>query len=214
MSSRIRSALIKRAAVCDISLKVFSITPPPPQTHTHTQHTHRVSPSPNPNTTTAHIQAQFDAGELITQRELVSSRIRSALIKRAAEFDIALEDISITHLTFGKEFTQAVEMKQVGMLELEFPASLSSIACLLVLVQWFFFLFAVLLARKDSAICETPSVRIRICASVRCGLKSILQLVGMRIVATISGASIYAPCDCCNVPRLGFIPPPMHGHAY
>lgn len=61
------------------------------------------------------LQAQFDAGELITQRELVSQRIRTALIKRSAEFDIALEDISITHLTFGKEFTQAVEMKQVGM---------------------------------------------------------------------------------------------------
>lgn len=59
------------------------------------------------------VVAQFDAGELITQRELVSARIRSALIKRSAEFDIALEDISITHLTFGKEFTQAVEMKQV-----------------------------------------------------------------------------------------------------
>jgi regulator of protease activity HflC (stomatin/prohibitin superfamily) len=61
-------------------------------------------------------QAQFDAGELITQRELVSQRIRQGLIKRSAEFDIDLEDISITHLTFGKEFAQAVEMKQVGML--------------------------------------------------------------------------------------------------
>eukprot|EP00123_Amoebidium_parasiticum_P009482 comp19503_c1_seq1/m.22771 comp19503_c1_seq1/g.22771 ORF comp19503_c1_seq1/g.22771 comp19503_c1_seq1/m.22771 type:complete len:275 (-) comp19503_c1_seq1:72-896(-) len=59
------------------------------------------------------VVAQFDAGELITQRELVSQRVRQALIKRSAEFDIVLDDISITHLTFGKEFTQAVEMKQV-----------------------------------------------------------------------------------------------------
>ncbi|KNC77933.1 prohibitin [Sphaeroforma arctica JP610] len=59
------------------------------------------------------VVAQFDAGELITQRELVSQRVRSGLIRRAAEFDIACDDISITHLTFGREFTQAVEMKQV-----------------------------------------------------------------------------------------------------
>eukprot|EP00124_Ichthyophonus_hoferi_P004915 Ihof_evm2s610 gene=Ihof_evmTU2s610 len=59
------------------------------------------------------VVAQFDAGELITQREMVSQRVRSALIKRSAEFDIVLDDISITHLTFGKEFANAVELKQV-----------------------------------------------------------------------------------------------------
>ncbi|KIJ45485.1 hypothetical protein M422DRAFT_250804 [Sphaerobolus stellatus SS14] len=50
--------------------------------------------------------AQFDAAELITQREVVSSRIRQDLLQRAGEFHIQLEDVSITHLTFGKEFTQ------------------------------------------------------------------------------------------------------------
>ncbi|SGY60386.1 BQ5605_C007g04424 [Microbotryum silenes-dioicae] len=58
--------------------------------------------------------AQFDAAELITQREVVSSRIREDLLKRAGEFNIVLEDVSITHMTFGKEFTQAVEQKQVA----------------------------------------------------------------------------------------------------
>ena len=52
------------------------------------------------------IVAQFDAAELITQREVVSSRIREDLLARAGEFHIMLEDVSITHLTFGKEFTQ------------------------------------------------------------------------------------------------------------
>lgn len=52
------------------------------------------------------IVAQFDAAELITQREVVSSRIREDLLARANEFHITLEDVSITHLTFGKEFTQ------------------------------------------------------------------------------------------------------------
>lgn len=59
--------------------------------------------------------AQFDASELITQRELVSARIQQELMKRAAEFNIQLEDVSLTHLSFGKEFTKAVEAKQVGM---------------------------------------------------------------------------------------------------
>jgi hypothetical protein len=32
----------------------------------------------------------------------VSSRIREDLLARAGEFNIKLEDVSITHLTFGK----------------------------------------------------------------------------------------------------------------
>ncbi|KAK4057009.1 Prohibitin-1, subunit of the prohibitin complex (Phb1p-Phb2p) [Microbotryomycetes sp. JL221] len=63
--------------------------------------------------------AQFDAAELITQREVVSSRIREDLLKRASEFNIVLEDVSITHMTFGKEFTQAVEQKQIAQQEAE-----------------------------------------------------------------------------------------------
>jgi prohibitin 1 len=65
------------------------------------------------------IVAQFDAAELITQREIVSSRICEDLRKRALEFNIKLEDVAITHLTFGQEFTTAVEMKQVAQQEAE-----------------------------------------------------------------------------------------------
>lgn len=39
--------------------------------------------------------AQFDAAELITQREVVSARIREDLLKRAGEFNIVLEDVSL-----------------------------------------------------------------------------------------------------------------------
>ena len=60
------------------------------------------------------VVARFDAGELITQREVVSSTIDAELTKRAEQFGIILDDISITHLTFGREFTQAVELKQVS----------------------------------------------------------------------------------------------------
>lgn len=41
------------------------------------------------------IVAQFDAAELITQREIVSSRIREDLLKRAREFNIMLDDVSL-----------------------------------------------------------------------------------------------------------------------
>ncbi|CAE6466642.1 unnamed protein product [Rhizoctonia solani] len=65
------------------------------------------------------IVAQFDAAELITQREVVSSRIREDLLARAGEFNIKLEDVSITHLTFGQEFTTAVEAKQIAQQDAE-----------------------------------------------------------------------------------------------
>ncbi|KAJ5578329.1 Prohibitin-1 [Penicillium hispanicum] len=65
------------------------------------------------------IVAQFDAAELITQREAVSNRIRTDLLKRASQFNIALEDVSITHMTFGKEFTRAVEQKQIAQQDAE-----------------------------------------------------------------------------------------------
>ncbi|KAF3932194.1 Prohibitin [Dactylellina cionopaga] len=65
------------------------------------------------------IVARFDAAELITQREQVSNLIRADLLKRANEFNIALEDVSITHMTFGKEFTKAVEQKQIAQQDAE-----------------------------------------------------------------------------------------------
>jgi len=63
--------------------------------------------------------AQYDASELITQREMVSAKITDELTARAEQFGIILDDISITHLTFGREFTEAVEMKQVAQQDAE-----------------------------------------------------------------------------------------------
>merc|ERR1711946_17402 len=63
--------------------------------------------------------AQFDAGELITQRENVSRKVSEALTERAGQVGLILDDISITHLTFGREFTAAVELKQVAQQEAE-----------------------------------------------------------------------------------------------
>ncbi|XP_063358739.1 prohibitin 1-like [Cydia amplana] len=65
------------------------------------------------------VVAQFNAEELITQREIVSQKVNDTLTERAKQFGLILDDISITHLTFGKEFTRAVELKQVAQQDAE-----------------------------------------------------------------------------------------------
>lgn len=60
------------------------------------------------------VVAQYNAEQLLTQREKVSQAVRSSLLERANDFGISLEDVAITHLSFGTEFTRAVEMKQVA----------------------------------------------------------------------------------------------------
>eukprot|EP01139_Manchomonas_bermudensis_P010108 Amastigsp_a339963_1738.p1 type:complete len:281 gc:universal Amastigsp_a339963_1738:856-14(-) len=65
------------------------------------------------------IVAQYDAIELITQREKVSQTIRDALTRDAARYSIVLDDISITHLSFSRDFTSAVERKQVAQQDAE-----------------------------------------------------------------------------------------------
>jgi prohibitin 2 len=65
------------------------------------------------------VVAKYNASELLTKRELVSRDIRNILIERAQDFYITLDDVSITHLAFGAEYTAAVEAKQVAQQEAE-----------------------------------------------------------------------------------------------
>lgn len=58
--------------------------------------------------------AQYNAEQLLTQREQVSREIREAIVARASQFNILMDDIAITHLTYGKEFARAIEEKQVA----------------------------------------------------------------------------------------------------
>ncbi|OBT66591.1 hypothetical protein VE03_03929 [Pseudogymnoascus sp. 23342-1-I1] len=63
------------------------------------------------------VVAQFNASQLITQRENVARLVRENLSIRAAKFNIMLDDVSLTHLAFSPEFTAAVEAKQVAQQE-------------------------------------------------------------------------------------------------
>jgi prohibitin 1 len=58
--------------------------------------------------------AQYNAEQLLTHREHVSTEIREAIVQRAQQFNILMDDVSITHLTYGKEFARAIEEKQVA----------------------------------------------------------------------------------------------------
>merc|ERR1719334_1567999 len=51
---------------------------------------------------------------MVMMRDKISEQISENLSERAKEFHILLDDVSITHLTFSKEFTKAIEAKQVA----------------------------------------------------------------------------------------------------
>ncbi|GAA0175654.1 hypothetical protein Leryth_009331 [Lithospermum erythrorhizon] len=65
------------------------------------------------------VVAQFNADQLLTERPKVSALVRESLINRAREFNIVLDDVAITHLSYGAEFSRAVEQKQVAQQEAE-----------------------------------------------------------------------------------------------
>jgi prohibitin 2 len=60
------------------------------------------------------VVAQYNASELLTRRPEVSKQIAAHLITRAGVFHIDISDVSITNMTFGKEYTAAIEAKQIA----------------------------------------------------------------------------------------------------
>ncbi|GMY38450.1 hypothetical protein FCV25MIE_33694 [Fagus crenata] len=91
-----------------------------------------VTPS---NDTTVHAEYLAKGGEFVTHlwallshagilerdsaHEDVSALVRNGLTERAKNFNIVLDDVAITHLSYGAEFSRAVEQKQVAQQEEE-----------------------------------------------------------------------------------------------
>jgi len=65
------------------------------------------------------IVARYNANELLTKRDLVSRAISEDLQRRASQFNIVLDDVAITHLSFSPEYARAVEAKQVAQQDAE-----------------------------------------------------------------------------------------------
>lgn len=65
------------------------------------------------------VVAQYNAEELLSKRQEVSNEIRKELIQRANHFNLTLDDVAITHLSFGPEYMRAVESKQVAQQDAE-----------------------------------------------------------------------------------------------
>ena len=65
------------------------------------------------------VVARYNAAQLLTQREQVSQKIRDSLADRCKDFYIVLDDVSITDLHFGPEFTKAIEEKQIAQQQAE-----------------------------------------------------------------------------------------------
>ena len=64
------------------------------------------------------VVAEYNAEELVVRRERVSMEIKKRItLKAEQDFNILLKDISLMDISFGAEFMQAVEAKQVAQQE-------------------------------------------------------------------------------------------------
>ncbi|KAI8012951.1 hypothetical protein LOK49_LG05G00723 [Camellia lanceoleosa] len=71
----------------------------------------RKSFSPIDNEVLKAVVVQFNADQLLTERPSVSTLVRESLVRRAKDFNIVLDDVAITYLLYGAEFSKAVEQK-------------------------------------------------------------------------------------------------------
>lgn len=60
------------------------------------------------------VLAQYDADQLLKQREKISTEIKALTTLRTKEFHLVIEDIALTDLTFSQQYNKAIEEKQIA----------------------------------------------------------------------------------------------------
>lgn len=65
------------------------------------------------------IVAQYNAQQLVSQRDQLSHQVRNALTIRARQYNILIEGISISSITFSQNYQYAVDAKQSAQQEAE-----------------------------------------------------------------------------------------------
>jgi prohibitin 2 len=65
------------------------------------------------------VLSQYNASQLVNQRDTISLLIKQKLFEKAKEFFIDLDDVSLIDITFSREFSEAIEKKQVAQQEAE-----------------------------------------------------------------------------------------------
>lgn len=60
------------------------------------------------------VVAKYDANQLLANRDIVSRTIWTKLEARLLDFNVLVDDVSITNLVFGTEYTKAIEAKQIA----------------------------------------------------------------------------------------------------
>ena len=60
------------------------------------------------------VMAKYTAEEIITERSLVKSEVDDLLTNRLINYYIAVDDLSLVHVHFSQQFSDAVEAKQIA----------------------------------------------------------------------------------------------------
>ena len=60
------------------------------------------------------VVAQYNAEQLITKRDIVSTQIVNGLSNKLKQYDLFVDSVSVTNFAFSKAFSDAIEAKQVA----------------------------------------------------------------------------------------------------
>lgn len=60
------------------------------------------------------VVAKYNADQLLLLWDQISLEIKDSMVTRCSKFHLNLDDVSITHLNFSKDFAKAIEDKQVA----------------------------------------------------------------------------------------------------